>query len=82
MSRLAFREEAAENDDLSESCDDNDDGLTDGPVLNPLVQVLGKRPALRLAQLVMCLIVGDRPQRLVCVEHRRLHLPAHTIDIT
>jgi len=62
VSGLAFGEEAAQDKNLSNGGNKNDDGLTNGPILNSFVEILGKRPALRLTKSVMCLVVYDALQ--------------------
>ena len=74
MPGLSFRKEATQNDHLTDASNEDNDGLSDGPVLHSLIYILGKRSALSLSQFVMGLVVGDDFQRLVKTEGRRLHL--------
>ena len=67
-------EEAAQDHHLADADQQYDDRLTDGPVVDPPVEVLGEDSALRLTQTVVGLVVEDYLELVVDELRRRLHL--------
>ena len=67
-------EEAAQDHHLADTDQQDDDRLTDGPVVDPPVEVLGEDAALRLTQTVVGLVVEDYLELVVDELRRRLHL--------
>jgi len=69
MDRLALREKTSQNEDLSNSSNNDDDRLTNGPVLDPFIQILGKRPALRFTVFMISLVIYYALQRMTCIQY-------------
>jgi len=71
---LAFGKEATQNDNLSDAGKENNDSLTNRPVLDSLIEILSKYSTLGLTQPVMGLVVCNRPEGLMCIGCWWLHL--------